>query len=459
MQRVFAVLLVTVALVRTAAAQLTVSAVLNAASYGAAVAPGTWVAIFGADLASSPSRAQTVPLPTLLGGVSVTVGGVPAPLLYTSATQVNALIPATVAIPANTVVPLIVTAASGKSVTYNIRLTRNAPGVFTRNGAGTGRALVFDARFAAVDTIHSGDALILYATGLGPTDASGQTTDPIDVFIGERKAEVKFAGLAPGFPGIYQLNVVAPVPATDRVFLRAGGWQSNIVDTGIVAGANTANVTGSIDGLYPSKDPMFTLPPCLEDDDSPCNNGVGVSMVLQAASFSTSFDVLAAARPFDVAAVGPGGVSLISIDPASGAYSASISTITQAAAIGDFSRYAAPLWDYFSCTDSAVCFPFPANIEPVSRLDPLLLQAMHVLPPPDSVPSGSVNGTLQASGKLTGSRVTIDAQNNAVLSRFGGFLQMPLGPFDKAVSTFKLYVDGRQIASKDLPFRVVHRMP
>ena len=456
MQRVFAVFLAAAALECTADAQPKVSAVLNAASYSAVVAPGTWVAIFGTNLASAPAGAQTVPLPTVLGGVSVTVGGLPAPLLYASATQVNALIPATVAIPADTVVPLIVTAA-GTSVTYNIRLTRNAPGVFTRNGAGTGRALVFDARFAAVDTIHSGDTLILYATGLGPTDASGQATDPIDVFIGERKAEVKFAGVAPGFPGIYQLNVIAPVPATDRIFLRAGGWQSNIVDTGIAAGANTANVTGAIDALYPSKDPMFTLPPCLEDDDTPCSNGVGVSMVLQAASFSTSFDVLPSATAFDIAAVGPGGVSLISFDPASGNYSAAISTITQAAAVGDFSRSAATLWDYFSCNERAVCFPFPANIEPASRLDPVFLQATRVLPAPDSVPSDNVNGTMQASGKLTGSHVTIDAQNNAVLSRFGGFLQMPLGPFDKTVSTFKLYVDGRQIASKDLTFRVVYR--
>ena len=105
MQRVFAVFLAAAALECTADAQPKVSAVLNAASYSAVVAPGTWVAIFGTNLAPAPAGAQTVPLPTVLGGVSVTVGGVPAPLLYASATQVNALIPATVAIPADTVVP------------------------------------------------------------------------------------------------------------------------------------------------------------------------------------------------------------------------------------------------------------------------------------------------------------------------------------------------------------------
>src|SRR6267154_1371648 len=55
-------------------AQPAVSSVLNAASYDAVVSPGCWVAIFGNNLAPATLGADTVPLPTTLGGVSVTVG-------------------------------------------------------------------------------------------------------------------------------------------------------------------------------------------------------------------------------------------------------------------------------------------------------------------------------------------------------------------------------------------------
>ena len=442
-----------------AAAQPSISAVLNAASYNATVTAGGWIAIFGTKLAAATATAQVLPLSNTLGGVSVTVGGVAAPLLFVSANQVNALIPADVAIPANTVLPVVVS-AGGESDTYNIRLTRNAPAIFTRNGAGTGRALLFDAKFAAVDTVRSGDTLILYATGLGPTNAAGQTVDGVEVYIGERKAQVTFAGLAPGFPGIYQLNVVAPAPASDRIFMRAGGWQSNIADIGIAAGANSANVTGSVSGLYPSSDPFFTLPLCTSDDPDapPCGPGLANSVMLHAGSFSVGLDLLPGATPFDIAAVSAAGSSLISIDPAAGTFTATITTITQQAANGDFSHAITPLWDYDSCVaPTAVCLPFPGSLIPPSRLDPWQLQATRQLPVPDTATVTSPNGTLQVSGKLSGSRFLIDSQTNAALSKFGGFVQAPYGPFEKAVSTFKVYVDGRLVISRDYPYTVVHR--
>ena len=163
-RRFLAMLAVLAALECVASAQPAISAVLNAASYSAVVAPGCWVAVFGTNLATAPLRAQAVPLPVTLGGVSVTVAGRPAPLLYVSAGQINVLIPFEVEIPANTVVPLVVTSPAGSS-SYNIRLTRNAPGIFTGDGPDTGRAFVFDLNFQAVGTIAAGDNVIFYATG------------------------------------------------------------------------------------------------------------------------------------------------------------------------------------------------------------------------------------------------------------------------------------------------------
>jgi uncharacterized protein (TIGR03437 family) len=89
-------------------------------------------------------------------------------------------------------------------------------------------------KFNPVATVHPNEVIILYAAGLGPTDDSGRVTDPVEVYLGERKAQVTFAGFAPGISGVYQLNVIAPALATDRIYLRSGGWQSNIVYMGPV---------------------------------------------------------------------------------------------------------------------------------------------------------------------------------------------------------------------------------
>jgi len=445
-------------------AQPAVSAILNAASYDAVVSPGCWVAIFGNNLASAPLSAASVPLPTTLGGVSVTVAGLPAVLLYVSPQQINVLIPPEVIIPASTVVPVVVNSPGG-SASYSIRLTRNAPGIFTRNSSGTGRALVFDSNFQPLDIVAPQQIVILYATGLGLTSGdSGRVVDDVEVYLGERKAQVLFAGLAPGFSGIYQLNVIAPVPATDRLYLRSGGWQSNIVDIGIKRGTNVSNVKGSIDGLYASSDPNFPLRTLF-------------SVMLHAGTFTVSFDIGPSAAPFDVAAVGDAGGAVISIDPASscanyfgvvsrGQYSASISTLTPGAAHGDFSGSIVPLWDYLTC-GPAECSAFPFSIIPPSRLDQFWVKAVEMLPAPNSITSPGPNAFLRdpgddrclrdLQGALGGSRFVIDGENNRLFSRFAGIVQVPLGPFATRVARFKLYVDGAQVASKDLTYAVAYR--
>lgn len=443
-----------------ASAQPAVSAVVNGVSYDAVVSPGCWVTIFGSNLAPSAMSASGVPLPLVLGGVSVSVAGVPSPLGYVSPSQINALIPFEVAIPANAAVPLVVTAPDGSNSTYNVRLTRNAPALFTRNGTGTGRAQVFDANFRAVDTVGTLDSLILYATGLGPTDppsdtasgGSGQVVDDVEVYIGDQKAIVQFAGLAPGFPGVYQLNVIAPVLATDRLYLRVGGWQSNVVDIGIRAGSNTANVKGSINALFPSSGGCA-------DPSTACGTVEPFSIMLHAATFSVSLDILPAADPFMIAAVGEAGGSVIFINPGAGAYTALITTLTPAGAVGDFSQSPLlPLFDYSTCDPaSAQCSQLPNGVIPQQVMDPLWVAAAQQLPSPSTQMFPSGNASVLVSDSFNGSGFVIDAQNNTLLSTFGGMVQIPYGPLDKRVATFKLYVDGRLIDSKNLSYPVIHR--
>lgn len=104
-----------------------------------------------------------------------------------------------------------------------------------------------------------------------------------------------------------------------------------------------------------------------------------------------------------------------------------------------------------------VCFPFPGSIIPPSRLDPFWLQAIRQLPAPTATTPTSPNAIAQFSGKLNGSRLIIDGQNNTALSKFGGIAQVPYGPFNKGAARFTLYVDGRVVSSKDFFYDVAHR--
>ncbi len=461
MKKVLFTLSLLLCLVVPALAQPVVSAVLNGASYSSAASPGCWVAVFGSNLAPAVASAQSVPLAKQLGGVTVTIGDVAAPLLFVSPQQVNALVPFEVTIASNSVVPMVVTTPQGASAPYGIRLERSAPALFTLNSAGTGRAHVYDPFFQPVETIGTQDALILYAVGLGPTDPPAQSdlggssaepsnrvVDDLQVYIGEEKADILFAGLAPGFPGVYQLNVKPTVPSSDRLYLRMNGWQSNVTEIGIAPGNNVANVTGSIEGIYPPTNP---------EPGAPAMSALGISVAPQAVKFSVGFDILPGARPFSVAAVSEAGSSVIQIDPVKGTVVATTTMPTQAARLLNFSDTEFhQVMDWYTChgegsSNGAVCVPFAGNMIPMSRMDPVWYRASSLLPTPTATTPGSAIGTFQATGTVTaGSHFAVD---NAL---FGGFVQLQYGPFTEHVSSAKLYVDGRLITSRDLVYPLLH---
>jgi uncharacterized protein (TIGR03437 family) len=195
--------------------------------------------IFGNNLASITAPAAAVPLPTQLAGVSVTVSGIAAPLWGVSPGQINGLIPfelspTRVGSPA----PVVVTTAAGASAPFYLTLTHDSPGIFTQNATASGPVFAWDSNYQPVTAVGSGP-IGMYAAGLGPTNppppssaAGGASTEPLNritdslsVFIGDQKATILYAGLAPGYAGIYQLNVVPNGPISDRVYLRANGWQ------------------------------------------------------------------------------------------------------------------------------------------------------------------------------------------------------------------------------------------
>jgi hypothetical protein len=90
----------TIAINTTGGAASQLTGARNGASFavGQPLAPGSLASLFGVGMvpASVSAQATTIPLPANLGGLSLTVGGIPAPLLYVSSTQVNFQVPWTV---------------------------------------------------------------------------------------------------------------------------------------------------------------------------------------------------------------------------------------------------------------------------------------------------------------------------------------------------------------------------
>jgi hypothetical protein len=210
--------------------------IANAASAGQAipqvVAPGSYVAIYGTNLAGNgnPSATAGQPLPATLNGAHLTLGGLPLPLLYASPTQVNAVIPQDIA--PNATYPLVVVNGTAQSVPVALTVTELQPGVYTVDTSGSGAGIVADAvtgkLITASNPARAGENLVIYMTGLGaltgtngeqqpadgaiaPSTTIYRTQSNVSVTIGGVPVEAtQFAGLTPTLTALYQVNVQMP---------------------------------------------------------------------------------------------------------------------------------------------------------------------------------------------------------------------------------------------------------
>ena len=152
-----------------------ISSVTNAASYQPTLGPiGALVTVFGTDLANTSASAQGFPLPSQLGGTSVTVGGVAAPLLYVSPTQINLQTPTG---GTNGSGAIVVSTAVGASVPYDPNTaTPNAlyaGGIFTTDASGCGQGAIHNVTPSGTVSVNStansaspGNYLSVYGTGI-----------------------------------------------------------------------------------------------------------------------------------------------------------------------------------------------------------------------------------------------------------------------------------------------------
>ena len=230
------------------------NSVVNGASFrpatepNSAIAPGAIVAIFGTNLASTTEVVTSVPLSTTLGETSVTFNDIPAPLFFVSGTQINAQVPFELMTGAG-MVTVQVRRGSETSEAQSIAIAAVSPGIFTLNQAGTGAGAILHADdfqpVSDADPAQPGEFLAIFCTGLGPVQpgvASGDvapTTEPLArtvnlpmVNIAGIAADVAFSGLAPGFVGLYQVNVQVPagVPAgTQEIEIIINNVPGNII--------------------------------------------------------------------------------------------------------------------------------------------------------------------------------------------------------------------------------------
>lgn len=220
--------------------------VVNAADYTHSISPGMIIAVFGTGLAPGTDQAPSIPLPTVLDGVSVEVvdgsNVIQAPLFFISAGQINAQLPFETA---SSSVQVRVRNGQGVSNSEPVAVTQRSPSLFTRTMDGKGEAIVLHANYTPVSTTapaKPGEVVILYLTGLGavsPAAPSGRAggdgsaaaplnlvMDDVAVLINGEPAVVDFKGLAPYFVGLYQINFHVPaevVPGNAGITVQAGG--------------------------------------------------------------------------------------------------------------------------------------------------------------------------------------------------------------------------------------------
>ncbi len=202
--------------------------VLNGASFapvGNPIAPGQFMALFGTGLGPATPAIAAAPFPPSLGEVSVSVQGRPAPLYFVSANQISALVPFATS---GTTAEVVVKVGNVESNRVMLPVSRSSPGIYSNSQNGIGSGAILKADFSIVtvsNPARRGDTVLVYLTGLGALEtaladgtASSSTVlnrivDSVNVYIGGIKSTVTFAGAAPGFAGLYQINVQIPAAA------------------------------------------------------------------------------------------------------------------------------------------------------------------------------------------------------------------------------------------------------
>ena len=207
---------------------------------GGALGQGTVLQIYGSNFSASSAQATALPLPTTLGGTSVTIGGIAAPLYYVGPNQIDAQLPHELT-PGNSY-QVMVNSNGVLSMPDTIHVTTATPGIAA---FASGQIVAQHADYSLVTESSPavpGEYLVIYLSGLGLTDnilADGAQTPPSPALtpliaptltLNGVSIPIYFSGLTPGYAGLYQMNFQIPLntPNGDiQLVVSQGGSASN----------------------------------------------------------------------------------------------------------------------------------------------------------------------------------------------------------------------------------------
>ncbi len=235
-----------------ATAQPVVTGALNAAGYmrpglpNGGLAQGSFIAIFGRNLAPQGTNLANYPLPAAFQGVSARIGSAELFIVYTTPNQVGAIVPSITPLGD---LPLTLTFNGQTSAPLTVRIVSRSLGLFTLNQAGSGPVvgLKFISQTSQppstlVEAMNPGGTVTLFGTGLGAssnpdnllatnTSVTGITPADVEVLIGGRRAPVRFAGRSTCCAAIDQIVADIPADVTPGCYVgvqvRVGGVTSN----------------------------------------------------------------------------------------------------------------------------------------------------------------------------------------------------------------------------------------
>lgn len=209
------------------------------ANVSCGLAPGTYATLFPSTanpsfLAAAPADpdAPSLPLQTTLNGLEVLINGQPSPLSAVFQSQINFIVPYEAPSSGTTQVVLVDPSTSQILGSGTANMGIASPAFFTSSSGGTGQIAALncnnykvqceDTVNGTANPVNQGAYIQLYLNGAGaglsgtiPPDgagASGQVNTsytPV-VYVGSSQATVAYSGLAPGIPGLWQINIQIP---------------------------------------------------------------------------------------------------------------------------------------------------------------------------------------------------------------------------------------------------------
>ena len=218
--------------------------IVNAASQrlGQGVAPGSYISIYGTDLATTSAVFATPYLPLALASVSVSFdasnGTFPGRIHFVSPGQVNVFVPWELAGQSSVRIKVIWTFDTNYwTGLVTVPVSPYSPGIFA---VTDGNGVLIDGNNPA----KRGGSIVIYSNGLGTVDrqpATGEATPPTPplanttatpaVTIGSASGQLIFSGLTPGSIGLYQVNIGIPSSAptgTQTLTLSIGGQSATV---------------------------------------------------------------------------------------------------------------------------------------------------------------------------------------------------------------------------------------